>query len=58
MLLRDELANLAWTVERRLESPMERGLDAASFDTAPLAAAGQGTLAVPEHQLSSRVPDH
>jgi hypothetical protein len=25
MLLRDELANLAWAVERRLESPLERG---------------------------------
>ncbi len=58
LLLRDEMANLAWAVERRLESPMERGLDAASFDTAPVAAPNQLTLAVPEYQLSSRVPDH
>lgn len=58
MLLRDEMANLAWAVERRLESPMERGLDAASFDIAPVDTLDQGTLAVPEYQLSSRVPDH
>ena len=29
MLLRDELANLGWAVERRLESPLEVGLETA-----------------------------
>jgi hypothetical protein len=56
LLLRDEMANLAWAVERRLESPLERALDAATGDSpAPAAEVG---LEVPAYQLATAVPAH
>lgn len=53
LLLRDELANLAWAVERRLESPLERALDATPGEPAPPAEVSR-----PTYQLASAVPDH
>ena len=41
MLLRDELANLGWAVERRLESPLEVGLETAKDVRRPRPAAGR-----------------
>lgn len=58
MLLRDEMANLAWAVERRLESPLERGLDVSAYDLAPPAAPAAANPEVPEYQLATSVPDH
>jgi hypothetical protein len=50
------MANLAWAVERRLESPLERALDAATGDSpAPAAEVG---LEVPAYQLATAVPAH
>jgi hypothetical protein len=55
LLLRDEMANLAWAVERRLESPLERALDAATGDSpAPVASESPD----PVYQLASAVPPH
>jgi hypothetical protein len=56
LLLRDEQANLAWAVERRLESPLEHAIDAATGDSpAPVVEAG---VDVPAYRLASEVPPH
>ena len=61
LLLRDEMANLAWAVERRLESPLERALDAATADPpAPVAPESPESPESPDmvYQLASAVPSH
>jgi hypothetical protein len=64
MLARDELANLAWAVERRLESPLGVGVDTASaVDPAPVVASApltddESAAAVPVYRLASSVPAH
>ena len=58
MLLRDEMANVAWAVERRLESPLERGLDVSAYDLVPPAVPVAANPEVPEYQLATSVPDH
>ena len=57
MLVRDELANLAWAIERRLESPLEVGLETARevLDLAPPPAEPRE---VPLYRLASPVPAH
>jgi hypothetical protein len=57
LLLRDEMANMAWAIERRLESPMEVGLDQ---ESRPLAAADEPrpATAPPLYRLASAVPPH
>ncbi len=57
MLLRDELANLAWAVERRLESPLEAGVETAR-DIVDLAPAPVAAREVPVYRLASPVPAH
>ncbi len=57
MLLRDELANLGWAVERRLESPLEVGLETAK-DVAELAPAPDAPRDVPVYRLATPVPKH
>lgn len=57
MLLRDELANLGWAVERRLESPLEVGLETAK-DVAELAPAPDAPRDVPAYRLTTPVPQH
>jgi hypothetical protein len=57
MLMRDELANLAWAVERRLESPLEVGLETAK-DVAELAPAPDAPRDVPTYRLATPVPRH
>jgi hypothetical protein len=57
MLVRDELANLAWAVERRLESPLEVGLETAK-DVAELAPATDAPRDVPTYRLATPVPKH
>ena len=57
MLMRDELANLAWAVERRLESPLEIGLETAK-DVAELARAPDAPRDVPMYRLTTPVPRH
>ncbi|MET0461257.1 MAG: hypothetical protein ABW195_18545 [Ilumatobacteraceae bacterium] len=56
LLLRDEQANLAWAVERRLESPLQQAVDAAgdaldASDPVPPAD-------VSRYRLASDVPPH
>jgi hypothetical protein len=57
MLLRDELANLGWAVERRLESPLEVGLETAK-ETVDLAPAPAAPREQPVYRLASPVPAH
>ena len=57
MLLRDELANLGWAVERRLESPLEVGIETAR-DVVDLAPAPEAPREVPVYRLASPVPAH
>jgi len=72
MLLRDEMANMAWAIERRIETPLEapldRGREAASHDptlnsaTIELPAATSADAPVlgapPHYRLASRMPDY
>jgi hypothetical protein len=57
MLLRDELANLAWAIERRLESPMEAGLETAR-DIVELDPEPPAPREPPKYRLASRIPAH
>lgn len=57
MIVRDELANLAWAIERRLESPIEEGLDTAP-DTAVFTSAAPIPEDTPLYRLASPVPSH
>jgi hypothetical protein len=57
MLARDEMANLAWAVERRLENALGVGVDTAAAADGP----GPGDAApadVPVYHLASAVPEH
>ncbi len=57
MLLRDELANLGWAVERRLESPLEVGVETAR-DVVDLAPPPEVPREVPVYRLAAPVPAH
>ncbi len=57
MLLRDELANLGWAVERRLESPLEAGLETAR-DVVDLAPGPEAPREEPVYRLATPVPAH
>lgn len=52
--IRDEMANVAWAIERIVENPIERPLRRAEAQTQQLAAATSSTLA--QYLLSSNVP--
>src|SRR5262245_57060386 len=56
LLLRDEMANMAWAIERRIESPLEAALERATepIDEAAPAAA----VTAPTYRLSSVIPPH
>jgi hypothetical protein len=57
MLVRDELANLGWAIERRLESPLEVGVETAK-DVVDLAPAPEAPRDVPVYRLVSPLPAH
>ena len=57
LLLRDEMANLAWAVERRLESPLEEGIETAR-DIVDLTGAPPAPAEVPVYRLASPIPEH
>ena len=55
LLARDEMANMAWAVERTIESPTEQATDrSAEAATAALAATEEGAASV--YRLASSVP--
>ena len=58
LLLRDEMANMAWAIERRVESPLEAALERApdAVEAAEADAAPAG--AVPAYRLASVTPPH
>jgi hypothetical protein len=58
---RDELANMAWAIERRLESPLEVGVATSrSLDNAPPGAAAvtDPADAAPVYRIATTVPAH
>ena len=59
--MRDEMANLAWAIERSIESPLEQAirrdaLVAAAAGTPPSAATPGDADAPPRYLLASTVP--
>lgn len=58
LFMRDEMANVAWGIERRLESAVETSLQpAASASSVPEAGAG-GAAALPAYRLAGSVPSN
>jgi len=55
LFMRDEMANVAWAIERRLESPVEKSVP--SKDTTPVQD-GAGDALLPRYLLSSTVPSY
>ena len=58
LLLRDEMANLAWAIERRLESPLEAALERAGDEIDGAAPAATPADAAPLYRLASVIPPH
>jgi hypothetical protein len=61
LLMRDEMANLAWAIERSIESPVEQAVQRIEYDAAsatpPAAATATGSAdALVRYVLSSTVP--
>jgi hypothetical protein len=57
LLLRDEMANMAWAIERRIESPLEAALERGSDALEPAAPAGP-VGGVSAYRLASATPPH
>jgi hypothetical protein len=55
VFLRDEMANVAWAIERSIETPMERPR---SYALPQHSDATPGPVAVPRYLLSSTVPEN
>lgn len=55
LFMRDEMANIAWAIERKLENPIEQPVAAIERETSPEPRASDSDAA-PRYQLSSRVP--
>jgi hypothetical protein len=58
MLARDEMANLAWAVERRLENPLGVGVDTAAQPPTAAPPASIPPTDGTAYRLASDVPDH
>ena len=58
MLVRDEMANLAWAVERRLENQVGVGVDTAADTTTPPAPPAPQPADADAYRLASDVPNH
>jgi len=57
IFMRDEMANLAWAIERSIESPIEQPLLRDEAEAAPPAAAiSDAPGALPRYQLATTVP--
>jgi hypothetical protein len=58
LLLRDEMANMAWAIERRIESPLEAALERAGDEVDGAAPAPTPAAAAPLYRLASVIPPH
>jgi hypothetical protein len=58
LLLRDEMANMAWAIERRIESPLEAALERASDEIETAAPTGAADGMPPAYRLASVTPPH
>jgi hypothetical protein len=57
LFMRDEVANMAWAIERSIEGPLGTSINRSDAAMAePAAQAPADTEGVPRYQLSSRVP--
>ncbi len=57
LLLRDEMANMAWAIERRIESPLEAALERAT-DAIEAPAPARAAEGAPLYRLASVTPPH
>jgi hypothetical protein len=62
LFMRDEMANLAWGIERSIESPIETPVNlangSAAIDVAPSSATPAASGAAPRYLLATTVPDN
>ncbi|GAA4329752.1 hypothetical protein GCM10023165_02810 [Variovorax defluvii] len=58
VLMRDEMANLAWAIERSVEGPLEAAVRRAENQDPPASQAPAAGGAPPRYVLSSTVPPH
>jgi hypothetical protein len=58
VLMRDELANLGWAVERRLESPLEVGLETPQVPVGASDPQEEASRDILVYRLASAVPRH
>jgi hypothetical protein len=58
LLMRDEMANLAWGIERSIEGPVETSLPIANGSATTGLAPAAASSALPRYLLSSTVPDN
>src|SRR6185503_10669422 len=58
LLLRDEMANMAWAIERRIESPLEAALERTGDDVDGAAPAETTAATAPAYRLASVTPPH
>jgi hypothetical protein len=58
LFMRDEMASMAWAIERSIESPMERPFAYAAVVPVPDSGAGTAAGAPPRYLLSSTVPSN
>ena len=56
LFMRDEMASMAWAIERSIESPMERPFAYAAVAPVPDGGAATAAGAPPRYLLSSTVP--
>jgi hypothetical protein len=58
LFMRDEMANMAWAIERRIESPVERAFAHSAAAPVPDNGAAPAAGAPPRYLLSSTVPEN
>jgi len=61
LFLRDEMANLAWAIERAIEGPLEQPIkrdDPGATSAASTAATQASPTGLPLYRLASQVPEH
>ncbi len=57
LFMRDEMANIAWAIERKIENPIEQAVAAVERETPPPQGAADRD-APPKYLLSTRVPSY
>lgn len=58
LFARDEMANVAWAIERKIESPLERALPLSGNADAAAAPASAADTPLPRYRLATDVPEN